>query len=800
MLSDLRFALRSLAQSPGFTAVSILTLALGIGATTAIFSIVNAVVLRPLAYHQPGELVAVRSVIPAVIRDYPTLPVNARFYTEWKAAPAFSELAVIDRGRATLTGTGDPLRLEAVYASVNLLATLGVRPALGRDFTAGEDVPDQPGVVIISDRLWQMRFGGDPAVIGRTVTLNLRPLTVIGVLPAGFHLPGLGSVTTPDVYYPNAFKPDELAEIIGRFNYEVIGRLAPGITREAAEAQINVIADRLSKLAGEKTEVRGLLQPLQEAVTGQARRGLWILLGAVGVVLALACFNLAILGLARAERNRHPSAVRAALGASRQRLFAQSIAESLVLSLAGGALGGLLAWWLLDVLVRLAPGDLPRIQQVSIDPVVLAFALGATLVTAMLAGSIPAWFQARRDASSELLAAGGMRLTGNRQARRLRAAFVAVEIAVSTVLLAAAALLVGSFARVLRADVGFNAPAVLTSSLNIPTTRYQQPADKLGYYDRVLASLAATPGVESAAVTNRLPLRGQTWIDSVHAEGDTRPTAEQPQTNVRFVSSDYFATLGIPLLAGRSFRADDPTDAVILSARLAETLWPGQDPMGRTLQRGVHQKFRVIGVAGDTRTNVDQPAVSVMYRVMKSWPMSEMALAVRLDRAQPAPVSAIQQAIRLIDPEVPLQPLRPMAEAFSDALAARRFQMQLVAAFAFSALALAALGIYGVVAQGVGQRTRELGIRLAFGAPPAALARMILGQAFRPIAVGLVVGLAVALAGGRLLASFLYDTSPHDPLALAVVTAGLLLTATLACLIPARRATRINPIAALRAD
>jgi predicted permease len=803
MLSNFRFAFRSLRKTPGFTAATILTLALGIGATTAIFSIVNAVVLRPLAFAHPDDLFLLRCVIPAIAREYPTVPVNARFYTEWKTCPAFAELALIDRGRATLTGSGEPLRLSSVLSSTNLFATLGVAPALGRAFAADESAPEKPAVALISDRLWRSRFSADPAVVGRAITLNLKPVTVIGVLPARFRLPGLGSVSEPDIYLTRTFGTDELNEAVGMFNYEVVGRLAPGATHAVAEAQMNVVAARLSQLSRENTEVRGTAIPLQTAVVGDARRGLWILLSAITAVLMLACLNLGILGLTRAERRSHDSAIRAALGASRTRLLAQSLAESLLLSLAGGAFGCLLAWWFLDALVGLAPADLPRLHEVRLDAIVLLFALAATLLTTLLAGIVPAWHTARRDASGALLASNSGRVTSGRSARRLRATFIAVEITVSTVLLAIAALLVGSFVRVLRADVGFRAPTTLTTTLNIPWAKYREPSDIVGYYQRVIAALAATPGVASAAVTNLLPLNGQTWIDAVHLEGDTRPAMQQPQTNVRFVSPGYFKTLGIPLPAGRSFRDDDNNNAVIISAHLAATLWPGLDAVGRKVFRSEGkdlEEFVVIGVAGDARTDVDQHPVSVLYRVLKAWPMAELSLAVRLDGSPATALPAIRRAIQSVDADVPLQPFRTMNDIFSSAVAQRRFQMRLVAVFALSALTLAALGIYGVVSHSVSQRIRELGIRVAFGAPPDALSRLVLRQNLKPIALGLLAGLVAALLGGQLLASFLYETNPRDPLSLMLVALLLLAVAVLACWLPARRATRVDPMIALRAD
>jgi len=803
MLSALRPILRSLRHSPGYTAATVLTLALGIGATTAIFSIVHAVILRPLAFPRPGELLALRCVIPAVAREYPTVPVNARFYTEWKACPAFAGLALVDRNRATLTGAGEPLRLASALSSANLFATLGVTPALGRGFAAGEDAPGRPAVVLLSDQVWRSRFSADPRIIGRPITLNLKPVTVIGVLPAGFRLPGPGPSGEPDIYLTRGFDAGELSQVIGMFNYEVIGRLAPGATRADAETQMNVVAARLCRLANDATEVRGTTTSLQDAVVGDARRGLWILLGAIAAVLLLACFNLGLLGLTRAERRGYNTAVRAALGASRRRLLAHSLAESLLLALAGGALGCLCAWWFLDALVGLAPADLPRIDDVRIDGAVLLFALGTTLLTTLLAGLLPAWHTARRDASAALLAGQGGRVTGGRIARRLRASFVAVEIAVSTVLLALAGLLVGSFVRVLHADTGVHAPATLTTSLNIPGAKYREPADIVGYYRRVIAALEATPGVVSAAVTNLLPLKGQTWIDAVHVADDTRPAMQRPQCNIRFVSPGYFQTLGIPLRSGRTFRDDDSEPAVILSARLAAVLWPGQDAVGRKVYRSEgesREELLVVGVAADVRTDADQHPVSVLYRVLPAWPMTELALAIRTDGSPAAGLPALRHAISGIDADVPLQPFRTMDDLFAGAVAPRRFQLRLVAAFAAAALTLAALGIYGVVAHNLNQRTRELGIRLAFGASPGALARLVLGQSLQPVAFGLLAGLAAALLGGQFLASLLYDTNPRDPHVLGLVAALLVSIALLACWLPVRRASRLNPMIALRAD
>jgi len=797
----MKYALRQLAKSPGFTAVALLTLALGIGATTAIFSVVDAVVLRPLALPNPAQLVAVHCVIPSVARRYPTLPVNARFYTEWRACTAFSSLALFDRWTVTLTGSGEAARLSAAVATANLLPTLGVTPALGRGFSADDDQPGKPALAIISDRLWRERFSADPAAIGRAITIDSRPMTVIGVMPAGFHLPDQ-HWSEPDLYFTRAFGADELADIVGRFNYDVIGRLAPGISPVQAEAQLNAVAARLSQLAAQHTEVRVALTPLHDEIVGPIRRGVWILFGAIGAVLLLACLNLSVLGLARAENRSHDAAIRAALGASRTRLFARALGESLVLCAIGGMLGCLCATWGLDLLVHLAPPNLPRLEDARIDPTVLAFALASTLLATVLAGLVPAWHSSRSDAASVYLSRNSRTSTGSPAARRLRAMFIAAEIAIGTILLTTAALLIGSFLRLTHADAGFNAPRVFTTDLVIPAAKYRTLDDRRVYFGRVISAVSAVPGVAAAAVTNALPLTGETWVDALWQPGDTRAMFEHPQANVRFVTPDYFAALGIPLLAGRAFRETDGPQVAIISAQLAATLWPGQNPIGQKAVRGDgSEEIEIIGVAGEVRANVDHRPVPFVYRPHWAFSFSQATLAIRLDEAAPTSIaSVLRQAIRRTDADVPLPTFRTMDDVFASAVSSRRFQLRLIVAFALSALTLASLGLYGVVSHSVAQRTRELGIRLAFGAQPATLRVMVVGQILRPVLLGLLAGIAGSIIGGQLLASFLYETSPREPFAFAAVAAVLVPVAFLACWLPARRATKVDPIIALRAE
>ncbi len=803
---DIRFAARTLAREPGFAALSIVMLALGIGANTAIFSVVNSILLRPLPFEAPGNLVALREVIPAVASTYPTLPVSARHFTEWRArCSSFESLSAVGQGTLNLTGTGEPERLNAARVSADLFYTLRVQPRLGRSFAAGEDTEGRDRVAVISDGLWRRRFQGDPSVIGKTVLLDSLPHTIIGVLPPWFRMPptsvfetGLSLIREPELFKPLAFSRSELAELMGTFNYAVIARLNRGVGREAALAELNVVAGQLEQLAGETANLHASVTPLQESLVRKSRTGLLVLLAAVGSVLLIVCVNLANLMLARAERRGREWAVRTALGASRGRLVRQVLVEALLIALLGGIAGTWIAAVGLDGLLRFAPADLPRLDEVRLDARVLAFALGLTTATGLLFGFAPAWHGARAE-PQDALKAGGRTSTDTHRGARFRNALVGAEVALSVVLLVLAALLGGSFLRVLRADKGFHAPTVLAAEIAIPMTKYQKEEQRNRFHEQVLERLRMQPGVLSAAISTALPLTGETWVDSAYLPGDTRPQMERPVVNVRFVSADYLSTMGIPLLSGRTFAEGDRTRKVaIVSERIAQQLWPGQPALGRRFLRQPDQEYEVIGVAGDVRSDADRVPAAIVYRPYWDWAPRQVLLAARAAADPRSIAGAMRAAVHSVDPDVPVPAMRTMQQFLEDAVAQRRFQTVLAVAFGATALLLAALGIYGVVAYTVARRTNEIGVRIAVGAGPGQVRRMVLAQAMVPVAAGLALGVLASLAAGRIVGRLLYEVDARDPVTIGAVVLVLAAAAAAACWSPARRATKIDPMQALR--
>jgi putative ABC transport system permease protein len=807
MWNDIRYAFRTLLRERAFASMAVLSLAVGIGANTAIFSVVNGVLLRALPYRDPGRLVAIREVIPKLTHLYPSMPVNFSHYYDWRQRWSAAESIAIMRSSApNLTGVGEPEMLNGARVSASIFRVLGVTPRLGRGFLDEEDPEGHDQVAVISDSLWKRRFHADPAIVGRKIALNGRPHLVVGVLPPGFQFPGqndlwvrTGVGSEAEVFRPLGYSKDDLADISGDYNWAAIARLRPGVSPQKALAELNVIqADISKRITDEKMDLHASMTSLHENIVGQSRRGLLVLLGAVGAVLLILCVNLANLSLARAAGRARESAIRTALGAGRARLVRQTLTESLVLAMAGGSLGIALAAWGMQLLLRAAPLDLPRLGEVSLDGRVLGFALLVSLVAGVAFGILPA-LRAAGAHPQEALKSGSYTTTEGRRGVRLRGVLVAVEAALSAVLLITAGLLIGSFVRLMHVDKGFDIERVLAVNVAMSPAKYTEEAQQTAFFDRLLQKAQSLPGVLSVGIVSALPLQGETWLDLAAAEGDQRPLFERPMVNVRFVNPDYFKTLRIPFREGRPF--DDSQrgrKVVIVSQGTARRLWPGRSPLGR---RMLHNETleEVVGVTADIRsTSLDKDPVPIIYIPYWQRPRLEAALLVRTAMDPRGVAAGVREAIHQVDADVPIPEMQTLQEVMSDSVAQRRFQTMLVMLFAAAALALAGFGIYGVVSYSVARRRTEMGIRMALGAGTGGLQRMVLWQGIRPVVAGLAVGIAGALAAGRILSSLLFQVSARDPLTIGGVALVLLAVAAIAALAPARRATRVDPMKALR--
>ncbi len=800
---DLRHALRSLLKEPGFAALSVLMLGLGLGATTVVFSLVNGVLLKPLPYPEADRLVTIREVIPRIAHLYPSLPVNAAHFVAWrKECPSIEAMSVFEPTAVNLTGSGEPERLDAALVSANMFRVLQVRPALGRDFRDGEEQDGNDTVAVLTDGLWRRRFHADPALVGRTISLNGRARTVVGILPADFRFPDRnvfgGQNLAPDteMFLPKTFSQDELAELLGRFNYGVIARLAPGASREQAAAQLEAVQARFEAQAGETINLRAAVTPLLETVAGKSRRGLLVLMGAIAALLLIVCVNLANLLLARSERHSREFAVRSALGATRGQLIRRALAESLLLAAAGAVLAAGVASAGIDLLKAYAPADIPRLEEVVLGGRVMAFSGVLVTITALSFGFLPAWRVSRSD-PQEALRSATRNATVSRGGMRLRSALVACEVGLSATLLILAGTLLHSFVRLMQADKGFRAPTVLAMDVGLSGDKYRQDAARDGFYRRLFESLAAQPGVQAAAIASALPLQGETWIDGVSTSGVEK---SEVQVNVRFVSADYFHTMGIPLRAGRTFSDKDrgrKLTVTVISSRLAAALWPGQDPIGRKFTRGNNEWFEVIGVAGDVRAEAHQAPVAMMYRGYWDWMPYRTVLVARAGGDPRSIAGALRAAVHSADPDVPAPRMRTMAEVLDESVGMRRFQMLLASGFGLMALLVASFGIYAVVSYSVARRTAELGIRAALGARSGNLYALIVRQGMAPVAAGLLLAAACALSFGHVLGSLLYEIRGSDPATIAAVAGLLGLVALAACLVPARRASRVDPLSAL---
>ena len=805
---DLRFALRAMVRQRGHTAVALLTLALGIGASTAIFSLVNAVVLRPLPFREPETLVAVATRRVADTNRPFTIP-DFMDYREQNRT--LDGLAAYGTWSANLTGRGEPERLQGMKISANAFELLGVRARAGRTLHADDDTPGREHVVLLSDRFWRRRFGADPRCVSQSLTLNGESWTIIGVLPANFVSP----VRDADVAVPLAPESDPRRHIRSSVNFlRGIARIRHGVSRAEAEAELTAIQQRLGRLYPDSDgpKVGILLTPLVETVVGSFRTGLWTLLGAVGVLLLIASVNLANLALVRAAARRHEFAVRTAIGASRGRLVRLLVTESLLLAVSGGAAGVLLALWSMPLLLKLSPPGLPRTGEVGVDLPVLGFALAITLVSALCFGLAPAWMATRVDLRSELQE-DGRGTSGGPRRDRARQLLVVGETALSVVLLAAAALLVRSYASAAAVAPGFEARKVLSVRLSLPSVRYPDRDALLRFHDALRVRLTEVPGVEAAGSISVLPLSGLLSACDFTIDGRDVAPDVSTNTNYRIADPGYFRAMGIPVVAGRGFderdRADSPPVALI-SRTFAERFWPHASPIGARLRiddnMGAPRPVEVVGVVGDVKhQGLDSDATLMLYvpaaqlhpDQVTQYGGSQFWLVRTRTRPQ-ALAGAVRSAIRAVDPDVPAASLQSMEEYVNASVAPRRFNMRLMGAFAVGAILLAGMGLYGVIANGVAQRRHELGLRVALGSQPRDVLRLVLGQGVRLSAVGVALGLGAAFALTRLMSSLLFGVSPTDAATFVEIAVVQMAVAMVACWEPARRATQVDPMVVMR--
>ena len=810
LVQDVRFAWRMLRKNPGFTAIAVMTLALGVGANTAIFSLVNGVLLRPLSYRQPERLYVIREIVPQWAKFAPSLAANLPDFQIWqKQCRSFEQLALAEALEVDLSGAGEAEEIYGVRASANLLEMLGQSPALGRSFLSDEDQAGHDRVVMLTDGFWRSRFHGDPGIIGRTITLDGEPHVVVGVLPASFHFPK--AIASSAFGRIDFFKPLGGArfyeqDLIGEFDFVAMGRLREGVTPAQALSELNVVQAGIAKQANENVDLLADLLPLEPQIVGPARNGLVLLLAAVGAVLLIICVNLANLLLARAPSRLREAAIRNALGAGPTRLLRQMLTESFLLALIGGVLGTALAYLGVRALVVSAPVDLPRLNEVVIDGRVLCFAVALSALVGALFGMLPAWRISRADPQATLKA-GATTITEGQQARQIRQSLIGFEVGLCTALLILTGLLVSSLFHVIRVNPGFGVERVLAADVDLPPQSYAQPEARAHFYERVLRELQSTPGVEAAGWVNLLPLEGQGSVTGISRPGALDRPNENVHANYRAVSPDYFRAMGIPLLEGRFFNENDRGKKVVMVSKgLADRLWPDQSPVGRicVAEWGPLQESEVVGVVGDIHTvNLEAPPLLMVY-VPDSYGEQQpgapgsASIVVRTSGDPDALASSVRSIIQGADPNVPILALRPMSEVVSQTLDARRFQTVLAGLFAACALLLASLGVYGVVSYNVERRRFELGIRLVLGARHGRLLGLVLRQGMIPVAFGLAGGIAGAAAGARLMQTFLFGIGPFDPLTFVGVAAVVTAVAAAACYLPARRTLGLDPMAALR--
>ena len=799
---DFRYGFRTLLRNPGFCAVAILALALGIGPNTAIFTMVNAVLLKPLPVPEPDRVVMIWGTL--LKSGFGQLPVSAADYLEWKQqARSFDQMSAafaIPEYGLNVSGAGDPERVPAALASKEFLPALGIKPIVGRNFLPEEDRPGGPPAVLIGNALWQRRFHSDPAAIGRTLTVDGIPRTVVGVVPHE-----LGEMVAADLWLPTAINPNDAER--RNHNYGIVAHLKPGVTVAQARAEMIVIAQRLERAYPASNTGWGItLFPMAEMFTGRIRPVLLILLGAVGLLLLIACANLANLLLARAATREKEIAIRGALGAGRPRIIRQLLTESFVLALAGGALGLVLAAWGVRLLRSVVPDMFPMLQHMSVDVPVLAFTFGISILTGLLFGLVPAWRSSRTDLNTTLKEAAG-RSESSGGSHRIRGFLLASEVALAVLLSVSAGLLLRSFVRVTEVNAGVRTANILTMNVSLPEVKYDTELKRATFYKNLIERLDTLPGVRSAGAVVFLPLRVsilsfRIWVNSFVIEGRPPvPQDQQPQADYRPATPGYFNTMGIALRQGRLFDQHDDQDAkrvVLVNEAMVRKHFAHENPLGQHIVMG--KPMEIVGVVADAKLyGLDAPVEPAVYvpHAQHSGE-SSMAVVVRTEGDPAAIASAVRREILKLDPEQPISNVRTMDKVLSDSLMLRRVSMLLLTVFASLALTLATVGIYGLTAYLVSLRTHEIGLRVALGASQSQILRLVVGRGLVTSLIGAAIGVGAALMLTRGLSGMLYGVTTTDALVFAGVPLLLIAVSALASYVPARKATRIDPLAALR--
>ncbi|MBI1761613.1 MAG: ABC transporter permease [Acidobacteria bacterium] len=798
---DLRFGARMLLKQPGFTLIAIVTLALGIGANAAIFSVVNTVLLRPLPFKEPERLVLLRET---KLPQFPEFAVSPANFLDWqKQNTSFERLVGMRPVNLNLTGTGDPERLRGLSVTEGMVALLGIQPQLGRGFLPEEHQPGKSNVVLLSHALWQRRFGGDPKIVNQTISLDGQSYTVTGVMPATFHF----WERDTELWTPISFTTQQAQNRGGHNLSRVVGQLKPGVTFEQARTEMVTIAGRLAAQYPEvSTGSNVMLMPLLDFTVRRIKPALLVLLAAVAFVLLIACANVANLLLARAAGRQKELAIRTAMGAGRGRVVRQLLTESMLLSLAGGVAGLLLATWGTRLLLALAPPNLPRLSDVSLDGRVLAFTALVTLLTGVIFGLIPAWQATRPNLNETLKDAGRGSTEGGRQF--VRNGLVVLEVAAALVLLVGAGLMIKSFWRLQQVDPGFNPDKAMIATVSLPKRKYPEEPQQVAFFQQLLEKVSTLPGVQSAGAITVMPLSDDDFVLGFDIGGrPPLPPGAGQSTNYYSVSADYFKTMGIPLRRGRLFTERDTKDAphvALINETMAQRIFPNEDPLGKRINFKGGDKpdwYEIVGIVGDVKHyGLAQQTTLQTYEPYTQQTFSTMTLVARTTGDPLALSAAIRNAVLSLDKEQPVSSLRTLDQLVSTSIEQQQFSMLLLGVFAAVAMLLAAVGIYGVLSYAVTQRTHEIGIRMALGAGQREVLRLVVGQGMRLTLLGVATGLVAAFALTRLMAALLFSVSATDPLTFAAIAVLLLLVAFVACWIPARRATQVDPLIALRAE